>query len=134
MAAFPSQQWAEAFKDALNASPDYHEAARNWEGDFYFIVTDIPGQPTPVTMYADLWHGQCRDAHVVANPATHTPAFSMTAKLPTWRKVIEKRLDPIQGLLTRQLKLEGSMTTIMKNVKAATALVNSLSSIDTQFP
>ncbi|MCW5848558.1 MAG: SCP2 sterol-binding domain-containing protein [Anaerolineae bacterium] len=134
MPRFPSQEWAVAFKDALNTSKNYAEAARNWEGDFYFVVTDIPGQGDPVTMYADLWHGQCRDAYIVDELDAHRPAFTMTAKLPTWRKVIEKKLDPIQGLLTRQLKLEGSMTTIMKNVKAATELVNSLSTIDTQFP
>lgn len=134
MPKFPSQEWAVAFKQALNTNPAYAEAARNWEGDFYFVVTCIPGKTEPVTMYADLWHGQCRDAHLVTDRDAHHPAFTMTAPLPTWKKVIEKKMDPIQGLMTRQLRLEGSMTTIMKNVKAATALVNSLSSIDTQFP
>ena len=134
MPKFPSPEWAVAFKDALNSNPTYAAAAHNWEGDFYFVVTDIPGQKEPTTMYADLWHGKCRDAHIVDDLDAHNPAFTMTAGLPVWRKVIEKKMDPIQGLLTRQLKLQGSMTTIMKNVKAATELVNSLTKIDTQFP
>lgn len=134
MPRFPSQEWAVAFKSALNNSPSYNEAARNWEGDFYFVVTNVPGDPEPVTMYADLWHGHCRDAYIVMDPDAHKPAFVMSAPIGTWRKVIEKKMDPIQGLLTRQLKLQGSMTVIMKNVKAATELVNSLTTIDTQFP
>ena len=131
---FPSPEWAVEFQKALNNNPVYAEAARTWEGDFYFVVTDIPGQPDPSTMYTDLYHGKCRAAEMVDDDTIYNPAFRMTAPIGVWRKVIEKKMDPIQGLLTRQLKLQGDMVTIMKNVKAAKELVNSLSTIDTSFP
>jgi putative sterol carrier protein len=34
---FPSQEWLEALMKELNSSKAYQEAAKNWEGDFYFI-------------------------------------------------------------------------------------------------
>lgn len=134
MPTFLTPDWAVAFKEALNNNPAYAEAARNWEGDFYFTATGLAGKPQPVTMYADLWHGKCRNAYIVDDENAHNPAFKMTAPVGTWRKVIEKKMDPIQGLVTRQLKLQGDLVTIMRNVKAARELVNSLTRIDTQFP
>ena len=34
---FPSQEWLEALMKELNSSKPYQEAAKNWEGDFYFV-------------------------------------------------------------------------------------------------
>ena len=50
-----------------------------------------------------------------------------------WRKVIGKKLDPIQGLMTRQLKLRGNMVKIMKAVRAAKELVECTTKVPTQF-
>jgi putative sterol carrier protein len=58
----------------------------------------------------------------------------MSAPLSSWRKVIAKELDPIQGLLTRRLKLKGNMAMIMRNVKAAQELVECCTHIETEFP
>jgi len=33
---FPSDAWAKAFMEDLNQSEAYLEAAKNWEGDFFF--------------------------------------------------------------------------------------------------
>ena len=51
-----------------------------------------------------------------------------------WKKVIEVKLDPIQGMMTRQLKLRGNMVKIMKAVKAAKELVNCCTMVESEFP
>ena len=38
MVKFPSKEWILAFKDALNVSKEYEKVAREWEGDFLFII------------------------------------------------------------------------------------------------
>jgi putative sterol carrier protein len=48
--------------------------------------------------------------------------------------VIEKKLDPLQGLLTRQFKLQGDMVKIMRAVKAAQELVNCTTLVPAEFP
>ena len=58
----------------------------------------------------------------------------MTAPLSVWEKVVTKKLDVIQGLLTRQIKLKGNMAMIMRNVKAAQELVECCTHIETEFP
>lgn len=131
---FPSDDWAKAFMEEINQSEAYAEAAETWEGDFYFIVTPEGALKEPVYLYFDLWHGKCRDGFLATDPQAKKPAFMITATLGQWRKVIEKKLDPMQGLMTRQLKLQGDMVKIMKAVKAAQELVNCATKVPTEFP
>ena len=131
---FPSDAWVKALMEELNQSAAYAEAAKTWEGDFYFVV-DAGGPLTqPVVLYMDLWHGKCREAFEVADQSVKNPVFRMSAPPATWKKVLTKKLDPIQGLMTGQLKLKGNMAMVMKSVKAAKELVESCTRIDTEFP
>lgn len=129
---FMSEEWALALKDAINANQAYREAAATWEGDFYFIAE--LGDGSTKTIYLDLWHGECRDAFVVSDSSVKTPEFEVSGKIPAWKKVLAKQVDPIQALITRQLKLKGNMAKVLRAVKAAQELVNSATHVPTEFP
>lgn len=133
---FPSGLWVEELMRELNSSPSYAEAAKNWEGDFYFVIEPEKGHPfrEAVYLYMDLWHGQCRDAFMVAEKDAKMPAFVMSGPYSKWKRVVTAKLDPLQGLMTGQLKLKGNMVMIMKNVKAAQEMVKACTRIDAQFP
>jgi len=118
----------------INRSQAYEQAAKNWEGDFYFIVEPEGRLEETIYLYMDLWHGKCREAFLAVDPAQKAPEFLMSAKASIWRKVIERQLDPIRGLLTRQIQLKGNMSMIMKNVKAAQELVECCTRVPTEFP
>ncbi len=134
MIQFGTEEWVLALKDAINASQSYADAAKTWEGDFYFLVEPgSPGEPETI-MYMDLWHGECRGACICQDRAAQSPAFIISAPISVWRKVIDKKLDPIQGMMTRQIKLQGDMVKIMKAVKAAKELVECTTRVPTQFP
>jgi putative sterol carrier protein len=132
---FPSEDWVEGLRKELNSSAAYADAAKSWEGDFYFVIEPEKGQPfaEPVYLYMDLWHGQCRDAFMVKEKDTKAPAFVMSGPYSKWKKVVTAKLDPLQGLMTGQLKLKGNMVMIMKNVKAAQEMVRACTRIDAQF-
>lgn len=134
MPRFPSDEWIKALMEEVNNSEKYREAAKLWEGDFYFVVNAGPGIPEDVYLYMDLWHGECRDAFEAADVGDKQPEFVIRAPVSAWRKVIEKKVDPIRALVTRQLKLEGTMTKIMKQPKAATELVNCCTLVHTTWP
>lgn len=131
---FPTDAWIKELMARLNASAEYREAAKSWEGDFAFIVQVGPGVPELIHLYMDLWHGECRAAYQVNGTPPQPPEFTIEASLPIWRKVIEGKLDPIQGLVTRQLKLTGPMVKVMRAPKAAMALVKCCTQIETQWP
>lgn len=131
---FPTDEWIKAAMLEVNRSDDYKQAAKSWEGDIVFVITAIPDERKEVHLYMDLWHGECRDAHEITDLATSNSEFTITAPLPVWRKVLEGKLDPIRGLVSRQLKMKGNMMKVMKQPKAAVELVNSCARIDTEWP
>ena len=131
---FPTDEWVKALMVEVNESETYRRAAKTWEGDFYFHITPSAGVPEDVYLYMDLWHGKCRDAYLVTDLSKKSPEFVISAPFPVWRRVLEGKLDPIQALLTRQLKLKGPMAKVMRSPKAATELVNCCTHVDTEWP
>jgi putative sterol carrier protein len=131
---FLTEEWIKALMQEVNSSREYREAARSWEGDFYFIIEPSGPGGEDVIYYMDLWHGECRSASVITDIGEKDPEFRITAPLEKWRRVIEKKLDPIQGMITRQLKLKGNLMKIMKAPKAALELVNCCTRVPTEFP
>ena len=129
---FASPEWVAALKDAINQSDSYRESAKNWEGDFWFVVEPDEARPQRVFMYVDLWHGECRAA-ALANESDHTPEFRIWGGRKSWHKVISKEIDPIRALMTNTLKLKGNLAKIMRNVRAAQELVLCAASVPTEF-
>jgi putative sterol carrier protein len=131
--AFPSDQWIKAMMVDLNNSAAYLEAAKNWEGDFLFIIEPGGTLEAPVGLYMDLQHGKCLDAFAV-NGHPVAPVFRLSGSVTIWKKVMTKKLDPMQAMMTGQLKLTGNMSIVMRNVRAAKELVESCTRIETEFP
>jgi len=132
---FPSDQWIKTMMDDLNHSAAYLDAAKNWEGDLFFVIEPGGDLKENVILYMDLHHGKCRDAFAVnGQPNPPKPVFVISAPIANWKKVMTKKLDPMQALMTGQLKLRGNMAVIMRNVRAAKELVESCTRIDTEFP
>lgn len=124
---FPSQAWLDRLVQEVNNSTAYASAAQSWEGDVKLVVEGVAG------VWLDLWHGQCREAEYLTDPSMRQAEFTITAGLAQWRNVLEGKLDPLQGMMTRQIKLEGNLVKIMKNVKAAQELVRCATRVETEF-
>jgi putative sterol carrier protein len=133
MAKFMTQEWGELYKEAINNNKAYEEAAKTWEGDFYFVME--PGGPVkePFYTYIDLYHGKCRKIEIVTDPSKYKPEFVMSAPYPVWKRIATKELDPIKSMITRQAKLTGNMAKIMRYVKAANELTNSTTKVPTEW-
>lgn len=116
-APFPSQVWADQLKQHLNESESYQNAAQTWEGDLRLVIEDVGG------FYLDVWHGVCREA--VYNPGSvgKRAAYTISATLENWRKVLNGQLDPMQGIMSRQLRVDGNLVKLMQYIKAAQELV-----------
>jgi putative sterol carrier protein len=129
---FPSDEWIKELSHQLNTSEAYEKSASNWEGDFIFVVDPLPGEGAKY-LYLDLYHGKSPEAGELENLADKEAAYVISAPLSTWQKVIEGKLDPIQGMMTRQLKLKGDMMQVMRYPKAAKEIVSCCALVPTDF-
>jgi putative sterol carrier protein len=130
---FPSDEWIKELSRLLNASEAYERAARDWEGDFIFAIEADAALPEATYLYLDLYHGKSPSAMQLRTREEKKAAYVLAAPFSAWRRVIEGKLDPIQGMMTRQLRVSGNMMQIMRYPKAAKEIVSCCAKVPTDF-
>ncbi len=135
---FPSAEWVNAYKDAINANPEYRKAGKDWtHGVVAMVVQAEPsvGIVEDLAMLLDVHQGECRGCTLVpAREGEITAPFVVVASYPQWKQVIRKEIDPTKALMQGKLKLtKGHMPTMVKYVNASKQLVESTSRVETAF-
>ena len=134
---FPSAEWTQAYKDAINANEAYKTAGKDWtHGVVAMVVKADPSLniPEDVGMWLDVHQGACRECKIVTAAEAQTAPFVIVADHARWKQVIKRELDPIKGMMQGKLKLtKGHMPTIVKYVNASRELVESTSRVETKF-
>lgn len=135
---FPSEAWVLAYRDAINANPEYAKAGKDWtHGVVAMVVKAEPalGIDEDLAMWLDVHEGRCRDCKLLpAKEAESAAPFVVVASYAQWQQVIKKEIDPTKALMQGKLKLtKGHMPTMVKHVNASKQLVESTSRVPTKF-
>jgi putative sterol carrier protein len=130
---FPSDEWIKALRDLLNESDSYERSAKDWEGDFIFIVEPDDAYPNTDYLLLKLYHGASQGAALLDPTDLPETEYTINAPYTTWRKVIDGKLDPIQGMMTGQLKLKGNLMKVMRYPKAAQEIVSCCAKVPTDW-
>jgi putative sterol carrier protein len=130
---FPSDEWIKELSSRLNESEAYEKSAKDWEGDFIFVIEPDEAYDDTAYLFLSLYHGKSPDAAMIASEDERDSEFVIRAAFSNWRKVIEGKLDPIPGMLTRKLRLTGNMKKIVRYPKAAQEIVACCAHVETEF-
>ncbi len=128
-----SDAWIKELSRRLNESNSYERAAKDWEGDFLFVVEPDEEFDDTAYLYLGLHHGKSPSAALVNSEDERETEFVIRAPYGTWREVIEGELDPIQGIMTRRLRLSGNMMKVMRYPKAAQEIVACCAEVPTDW-
>jgi putative sterol carrier protein len=133
---FLTQEWFDAFVEAINGSQEYRKAATEWEGDIAFHVEAEPDKGIPDDVWArlDLWHGACRGGGPIDPHEGAASAYVLTAPYTRWKDVVRGDLDPIRAMMQGKLRVRGDLPTIVRQVRSANELVRLLGEVPTDFP
>lgn len=131
-----SQEWAQAYREALNANEDYAEAGSDWDAPLAMKTRADPSQglEEPRAVVLDLHHGECRQATVeTGETAGESADYVITASLATWFSVLDGELMPLKALMFGKLKLEkGNLRELVPYTRAAKEMVDSAQEVPTQ--
>jgi len=130
---FPSDEWIKELSRHLNESESYERSARNWEGDFVFVVEPDEAYDETAYLFLGLYHGKSPGAEMLPSQDGRETEFVISAPYSTWRSVIEGQLNPIQGMMMRKLQLSGDLKKIMRYPKAANEIVSCCAQIPTDW-
>lgn len=133
---FPSSKWLQAFKEKLNSDDKYAQVASKWEGEIVFNIESGGPLKENMIFYTDLWHGECRNAFMVENETQLqelSPAYILSSPYQSFVRILKGQLDPMQAMITRKLKVQGSMGYMMRNVPTVLEFVRCAKEIETEF-
>ncbi len=131
---FPSEDWLKGLEEKLNSDSRYHEIAKNWEGDLFFVIEPEGHLDKLVTFYLDLWHGTCRRVDYQPQPESHpNPTFTLTASYSNITSILTGKLNPMTAMMTSKLKVKGSMGYMMRNVPTVLDFVRVAQEVTTEI-
>jgi putative sterol carrier protein len=131
-----SQEWADAYKQALNESKVYRQAGKGWKWTVGLVVEAEPDKNVPEDqgLFLDLYEGEARDVRAVTGEEARKSDFVISAPYTQWKKVMLKELDPIRGMLQGKLKVKGDLPTIVRYTKASQEMAECTSRVEVEFP
>lgn len=137
---FPSKEWTEAYRDAVNANEAYRTAGKDWtHGTVAMVVKADPsiGVDEDTAMILDVEGGQCRGTQYLKGMdavEAQNPAFIIVAPYDRWKEVINGEVDPIKAMMQGKLKLtKGHLPTMLRFVESSRQLVQSAQKVSTEF-
>lgn len=130
-----SAEWAQAFRGAIEADASYRSIASAWTWPVALVMHPAPefGYPDAVAVELTLERGRCHDAVIRALDSL-SAAIVLSAPYHVWKSIVRGELDPMHGVTGGKISVKGSLTALMLNAKAATALVACARAVPTAFP
>ena len=137
MALYPSKEWCDEWKNAMNNDPGVKSTGKNWgvgfNGNFIFEILPGSGLDEPAYLYLEVAAAKCSDAYMVNDPSEVEPGFYVTGTYTDFKPVVKGEKDFIEGVVRGIFKLTGDMSKIMRNASFIRAMANSISSFENEY-
>ena len=137
MALYPSQEWCDDWKAAMNSNKAVTERGRKWgvdfNGNWLFEVTPGAGLEETVYVYLEAVAGKCTEARMINDPSAVEPGFRVTGSYADFKAVVKGEKDFLAGVVKGSFKLRGDMMRIMRNARFIRAVANSISSFESEY-
>lgn len=130
-----TQPWADAYCTAINGNAAHRAIAQGWIWPLALVLAAQPdlGYPEDVAIQLELDRGDCGGARVVTS-AEITAPFALRGSYATWKRIVRGEFSPIAAVIKGDLKLTGSLATLVQHTNTAKALVACAQLVDTEFP
>lgn len=130
-----SEEWAQAYREAINQSASYRAASKGWQaGSLAFVMSASPryGQVTSKAVFLDLHRGECRAARSVTSQEAYREAtFVIEGEYSSWMEALKGRMPPLVMLMRGKLRLKkGSITRLLPYAQSAQELVSTAQTIE----
>lgn len=134
---YPSNEWCEEWKKAINKSEKCAEKGKNWgvdfNGNWVFEITPHGGLDKTTYVYFETKAGKCTDARIISDPSEVDAGFLSIGPYEEFKKVVKGEKDFIEGVVRGIFRLKGDMSKVMRNAQFIRAVADSISSFEAQY-
>lgn len=137
MALYPSQEWCDEWKKAINDDIRVAETGKNWgldfNGNWLFEITPGGGLEETANVYLEAEAGKCLDARMLGDPSEEDPGFVVTGSYADFKPVVKGEGDFLVAVVKGTFKIRGDMVKMMQYAKFIRAVSNSISSFESEY-
>jgi hypothetical protein len=137
MPVFPSREWCEEAARLANGDPQSAVAGRGWNRDLGLVVEAEVGRLTRAfTVYCHPVDGRIEDLRILKDPddlEELSPAYLVRAPYSVWKGLLQGKLDPIEAVLRRQIRVEGDMQPLIERMQHRAIAERVLAQLETEF-
>ena len=134
---YPSNEWCEEWKKAINNSPKCVEKGKVWGVDFngsmVFELLPSDGLTEKTYIYLDVKGGKALESRIINDLSEVDAGFICPGQYEQYKKVAKGEVDFIEGLLRGLFTLKGDMAKIMRNAQFIRGLADSISAFDSEY-
>ncbi len=134
---YPSNEWCEEWKKAMNASSLVQETGKSWgkgfNGNWVFEITPGAGLEKTTYLYLEVMEGKCTDARLVNGPSEVEAGFFCSGTYEEFKLAVKGQKDFIEGVVRGVFRLKGDMSKILRHARFVRAVANSISSFESKF-
>jgi len=138
---FPSEEWGNAYVEALNSSADLARVGRGWSWQVLLVVDEIPEHllrapgTKRVGYLIDLNDGKCRSYKYLTDTESAKTPYRIAAPYEVWTRLIEGRgLTPDQAIYTAKIRVRGDLARISRFTEAAAVMVRLVRQVGASEP
>ena len=137
MALYPSQEWCDEWKNALNNDPAVEKTGKKWgvdfNGNWVFEIQPGDGLEETVYLYLEVAEGKSTDVQILDDPSSKDPGFFAIGSYSDFKPVVKGEKDFVEGVVRGIFKIKGNMGKIMRNATFIRAMSNSISSFKNEY-
>ena len=127
-----TDEWALAYRDAINASEDYRQAAANWQlGALALVARAESEDQQDSALSLALERGRCLSARLLTpEQAAEECAIVLEASTANWELLLSGSLSPTMAIMAGKLKVtKGSVSALIPYIKASEYLIQAAPSL-----
>ena len=123
---FGTVDFYQAMADQLNTDPAWPEIGKDLDYTMVYVFTE----PVNKSFYAVFGQGKVTGVREATEADAEAVDFVITGPPDVWRGIFEKKINPTAALTTGKMKVTGKMTTLLKNMKAFSYVIEAMTKVD----
>jgi putative sterol carrier protein len=123
---FGTVDFYQAMADQLNNDPAWPEIGKDLCYSMVYVFTE----PVDKRFYAVFDAGKVTGVREATEADADAVDFVITGPPDVWRGIFEKTINPTAALTTGKMKVKGKMTTLLKNMKAFSYVIEAMTRVD----
>ena len=123
---FGTVDFYQAMADQLNNDPAWSDIGKDLDYTMVYVFTE----PVNKSFYAVFGQGKVTGVRDATESDAEAVDFVITGPPDVWRGIFEKTINPTAALTAGKMKVKGKMTTLLKNMKAFSYVIEAMTKVD----